>query len=106
MLKLFKFYEFYEFGATVCWPGVTGSGGSGESAWHLSLKQFGEYLVLPRGWGARGLPPDCGIWFSGRSKASGQEVKIAGAGHLNIVEHPAGTARAITDFIAAVRRPG
>ena len=36
----------------------------------------------------------------------GQEVKIAGAGHLNIVEQPAGTARAITGFIASVRRPG
>ena len=36
----------------------------------------------------------------------GQEVKIAGAGHLNIVEHPVGTARAIAGFIAAVRRPG
>ncbi len=36
----------------------------------------------------------------------GQEVKIAGAGHLSIVEHPAGTARAIKDFIAPVRRPG
>ena len=32
----------------------------------------------------------------------GQEVKISGAGHLNIVEQPVGTARAITDFIAAV----
>ncbi len=36
----------------------------------------------------------------------GQEVKIAGAGHLSIVEQPVGTARAITDFIASVRRPG
>ena len=36
----------------------------------------------------------------------GQEVKIAGAGHLNIVEHPVGNARAIAGFIAAVRRPG
>ena len=36
----------------------------------------------------------------------GQEVKIAGAGHLSIVEQPAGTARAIKDFIAPVRRPG
>ena len=36
----------------------------------------------------------------------GQEVKIAGAGHLSIVEQPVGTARAITGFIAAVRRPG
>ena len=36
----------------------------------------------------------------------GQEVKIAGAGHLSILEQPAGTARAIMDFIAAVRRPG
>ena len=32
----------------------------------------------------------------------GQEVKIAGAGHLSILEQPAGTARAIMDFIAAV----
>ncbi len=36
----------------------------------------------------------------------GQEVKIAGAGHLSVVEHPVGTARAIAGFIAAVRRPG
>ncbi len=36
----------------------------------------------------------------------GQEVKIAGAGHLSIVEQPAGTAPAITGFIAPVRRPG
>jgi pimeloyl-ACP methyl ester carboxylesterase len=36
----------------------------------------------------------------------GQEVKIAGAGHLSIVEHPTSTARAIKDFIASVRRPG
>jgi nucleoid DNA-binding protein len=36
----------------------------------------------------------------------GQEVKIAGAGHLSVVEQRAGTARAITGFIAAVRRPG
>ncbi len=36
----------------------------------------------------------------------GQEVRIAGAGHLSIVEQPAGTARAITGFIAPVRRPG
>ncbi len=35
----------------------------------------------------------------------GQEVKIAGAGHLSIVEQPAGTAPAIKDFIAPVRRP-
>ena len=31
---------------------------------------------------------------------SGQEVKISGAGHLSIVEHPAATARAIAKFIA------
>ena len=36
----------------------------------------------------------------------GQEVKISGAGHLNIVEHPASTAPAIKDFIAPARRPG
>jgi len=36
----------------------------------------------------------------------GQEVKIAGAGHLSIVEQPASTAPAIKDFIAPVRRPG
>jgi pimeloyl-ACP methyl ester carboxylesterase len=36
----------------------------------------------------------------------GQEVKIASAGHLSIVEHPTSTARAIKDFIASVRRPG
>lgn len=36
----------------------------------------------------------------------GQEAKISGAGHLSIVEQPAGTARAIADFIGAVRRPG
>ena len=36
----------------------------------------------------------------------GQEVKIAGAGHLRFVEQPVGTARAIKDFIAPARRPG
>ena len=36
----------------------------------------------------------------------GHEVKIAGAGHLSIVERPVGTERAITDFMAAVCRPG
>ena len=36
----------------------------------------------------------------------GQEVNIAGAGHLSIVEQPAGTAPAIKDFIAPARRPG
>ena len=36
----------------------------------------------------------------------GQEVKIAGAGHLSVVEHPASTAPAIKDFIAPARRPG
>ena len=35
----------------------------------------------------------------------GQEVKIAGAGHLSIAEQPAGTAPAIKDFIAPARRP-
>ena len=58
-------------------------------------------------WGAEDtLSPEADQMAMLQVLRRGQEVKIAGAGHLSIVEQPAGTARAIKDFIAPVRRPG